>query len=224
MRPEDNWITVRVWFTKTGRARYISHLDLNRCMTRAVQKAKIPLWYTEGFNPHPFLTFALPLSLGIDGVRESMDIRLIASIPKEEMIEKINAGLPSDIRVFDVTEPKQKPGKIHSAAFTITMEPEQGTPEQGAEALEQLLARESIIVPKKTKSGIKDVDIKPFLDLRSLNVEERAVVTQWLLPAGSTQNVNPHLIFDALSRYQNARFYVSIVRTNLFDQDGEVFA
>jgi hypothetical protein len=79
-------------------------------------------------------------------------------------------------------------------------------------------------VPKKTKSGIKDVDIKPFLDLRSLNVEERAVVTQWLLPAGSTQNVNPHLIFDALSRYQNARFYVSIVRTNLFDQDGEVFA
>ena len=68
---------VRVWFSKTGTARYISHLDLNRCMSRAFHKAKLPLWYTEGFNPHVFLTFAAPLSLGFEGRHESMDIRLI---------------------------------------------------------------------------------------------------------------------------------------------------
>ena len=79
---------VRVWFSKTGTARYISHLDLNRCMSRAFHKAKLPLWYTEGFNPHVFLTFAAPLSLGFEGRRESMDIRLIEEMPYAELIEK----------------------------------------------------------------------------------------------------------------------------------------
>ena len=116
----ENWVTVRVWFTKTGRAKYISHLDLNRCMTRAVQHAKIPLWYTEGFNPHPFLTFALPLSLGIDGVRESMDLRLVEEISKEELIRTVNEGLPEDIRLFDVTAPTMKPGKIAYGDYCLT--------------------------------------------------------------------------------------------------------
>ena len=56
---------VRVWFHKTGPIRYISHLDLMRTMTRAIRRSRIPLWYTEGFNPHPYMTFALPLSLGM---------------------------------------------------------------------------------------------------------------------------------------------------------------
>ena len=67
---------VRILFSKMGRAKYVSHLDLVRTMTRAVRRADIPLWYTEGFNRHPYLTFAAPLSLGYEGLRESMDIRL----------------------------------------------------------------------------------------------------------------------------------------------------
>lgn len=224
MRPVDNWVPVRVWFTKTGRARYISHLDLNRCMARAIHKAKIPLWYTEGFNPHAFMTFALPLSLGIDGVRESMDIRLEEEISKEDMIEKINAGLPSDIRIYDVKEPVMKPGKIAYASFTITMEPEDRTAAEAEQTLRDLLAQETVVVKKKSKSGIKDVDIKPFLDVRELRIEGDTVVCEIVLPAGSTQNVNPHLLFDALENFCGVRFYARIVRTNLYDKDGVVFA
>ena len=68
---------VRVWFKKEGTAKYISHLDLNRNMLRIIHMAKLPIWYTEGFNPHPFITFALPLSLGFSGLRESMDFKLL---------------------------------------------------------------------------------------------------------------------------------------------------
>lgn len=219
----ENWVTVRVWFKKTGRAKYISHLDLNRCMARATQKAKIPLWYTEGFNPHAFMTFALPLSLGIDGVRESMDIRLVEEISKEDLIAKVNAGLPEDIRLFDVTEPVMKPGKIAYASFTITIEPEDRTAEACEQTIRDLLAQETVVVKKKSKSGIKDVDIKPFLDIRELRTENGKVVIEIMLPAGSTQNVNPHLLFDALENFCGTRFYAGIVRNDLFDKDGVVF-
>ncbi len=67
--------SVRIWFEKRGLAIYTSHLDMNRCLTRAVRRANIPLWYTEGFNPHPYITFLLPLPLGQEGRREPLDIR-----------------------------------------------------------------------------------------------------------------------------------------------------
>ena len=68
--------SVRIWFKKDYECRYISHLDLNRCMLRALHKSKLPVWHTEGFNPHPFATFPLPLSLGFRGVNECMDVKL----------------------------------------------------------------------------------------------------------------------------------------------------
>ena len=84
-------------------------------MSRAFHKAKLPLWYTEGFNPHVFLTFAAPLSLGFEGRHESMDIRLIEDMPYPELIEKLNAGLPHDIRVWAVTEPEMKTRRLKKA-------------------------------------------------------------------------------------------------------------
>ena len=88
--------TVRVWFEKKGYPpRYISHLDLNRCMSRAFHKTKLPLWYTQGFHPHVFLTITMPLSLGMIGLRESMDIRLTEEMAGEEIIRRLNTALAS---------------------------------------------------------------------------------------------------------------------------------
>ena len=109
----------RVWFKKDNECRYISHLDLNRCMLRALHKSKAPIWHTEGFNPHPFATFPLPLSLGFRGINECMDIKLIEDISDEELINNLNACLPQGIRVFAVTEPIMKAGKIAYARFNM---------------------------------------------------------------------------------------------------------
>ena len=73
---------VRLRFSKTGRLKYISHLDINRAMSRALKRAGIPLWYTEGFNPHPYMSFSLPLSLGVESLCESVDLRQNHSICK----------------------------------------------------------------------------------------------------------------------------------------------
>lgn len=220
----EAWVTARLWFRKTGRARYISHLDLNRCMARAMHKAHIPLWYTEGFNPHPFLTFALPLSLGIDGVRESMDIRLTEEMDTAALINAVNEGLPPDIRVYDRTEPVMKPGKIAAAEFRFTLEPEQGTAEEVERALRELLSQETILVRKKTKSGMKDIDIRPDLDIRDLKTEGGQVTFTAMLPAGSTRNVNPHLLLTALQNEKQCPVYAAVTREGLFDGDGNPFA
>ena len=86
---------VRIWFKKDDECRYISHLDLNRCVLRALHKSKIPVWHTEGFNPHPFATFPLPLSLGFRGINECMDIRLVDEISDEKLISDFNACMPA---------------------------------------------------------------------------------------------------------------------------------
>ena len=134
-------------------------------MSRAFHKAKLPLWYTEGFNPHVFLTFAAPLSLGFEGRRESMDIRLIEEMPYAELIEKLNAGLPRDIRVYAVTEPKMKGNDIANAEYVLRAET--GDPAALQAALEGVLAQPELLVQKHTKKGERTVDIRPyFADMR----------------------------------------------------------
>ena len=78
-------IKVRAVFAKRGRAKYISHLDLNRCMQRVFKRSGIPIWYTEGFNPHIYITFALPLSLGYESGVEIMDFNITEGIPFKDI-------------------------------------------------------------------------------------------------------------------------------------------
>jgi len=216
--------TVRVWFKKIGSARYISHLDLNRCMSRAIHKAKIPLWYTQGFNPHAFITFALPLSLGIGGERESMDVKLDdVDITREELIERLNLALPDDIPVFDVTEPVMKPGLIAYASFLITLDTEARNPIEIADKIKELFKSDEIIVPKHTKNGFVDLDLKPFLDKTEVTAKDAAVEISTILPAGSTKNVNPTLLSDAIKKYLKIDLYADVVRINIFDADLKIF-
>lgn len=93
---------VRLLFSKTDRCKYISHLDINRCMSRALTRAQIPLWYTEGFNPHPYMSFSLPLPLGVESMCESLEIRITGDISNSEIKDKLNAVLPTGIRIVDV--------------------------------------------------------------------------------------------------------------------------
>ncbi len=216
--------TVRIWFKKVGTARYISHLDLNRCMSRAIHKAKIPLWYTQGFNPHAFVTFALPLSLGISGERESMDIKLDGDeITREELIERLNSALPDDIPIFDATEPVMKPGQIGSASYIMLLDTESMDARQAAEAIRQLFSADEVIVPKHTKSGWIDFNIKPYLNQTVVTANNSEMEIRTMLPAGSTINVNPALLNEAIKKYLELDFYADIRRTNIYDTNSKIF-
>ena len=210
--------TVRIWFQKIGTARFISHLDLTRCMSRAIHRAKIPLWYTQGFNPRAFLTFALPLSLGVAGERESVDIKLEDDGPSnEELVARLNEALPDDLPVIAVTEPVMKPGKIAYASFVMLIDPEGRDADTLAKEVAGLFRRESLVVPKHTKSGFVDFDIRPYLDrVEVLPIKEKVEIRA-MLPAGSEMNINPHLLLDAVQRELGLELYAQIRRTNLYD-------
>lgn len=216
--------TVRIWFRKVGSARFISHLDLNRCMSRAFHKAKIDLWYTQGFNPHAFLTFALPLPLGIKSERECMDVKLDDdSLTKEELLTRLNSALPGDLAAFDVTEPAMKPGQIASASYLILLDPEDSDANEVCGRINSLFASPEIIVPKHTKSGVIDFDLKPYLNYTQVSVQDGSVKVDAFLPAGSTMNVNPLLLLEAIKKYLNLDLYANIERLSLNDETGKIF-
>ena len=215
---------VRIWFKKDGACRYISHLDLNRTMLRALHKSKLPIWHTEGFNPHPFATFPLPLSLGFRGVNECMDVKLEDDdFPFEEIITRLNACLPRGIRVFKVTEAVMKAGKVAYASFTVRLSLPGKPSGLVCRQLEELLACEHIEIEKKSKKGRKTVDIKPAV--RDFSVTERFDFAELaiILSAGSSDNVNPNLLVAALEQRTGETYEADITRNELYNAEMEPF-
>lgn len=215
---------IRIWFVKDFECRYISHLDLNRTMLRALHKSKLPVWHTEGFNPHPFATFPLPLSLGFRGVNECMDVKLEDdNYSFEEIISKLNACLPRGIRVFDVTEALMKAGKVAYASFTIKLGGDKMPSGKICGQVKALLSQDKIELEKKSKKGIKTVDIKP--GIKSCDITEKFDYAQLevVLSAGSSDNVNPNLLITALQNQSGAEYDVDITRNDLYDADMRPF-
>ena len=94
--------SVRIYFSKTGDAKYISHLDLVRCFNRAVARAGIPIFFTEGFNPRPYMNFAMPLSLGVSGLREIVDMKIDGEMTNDEIYSALSSVMPPDIKILEV--------------------------------------------------------------------------------------------------------------------------
>lgn len=212
---------IRVWFSKTGPSRYISHLDLMRCMTRAVRRAQLPLWYTQGFNSRVYMTFALPLSLGVSGLRESMDLRLKGEMDGEEIKNCVNRVLPPDIQVLEVTEPKMKPGAIAFASYRMRIAEED--PEELAGQIQKLFAREPLLVEKKSKHGVLQMNLHPELDHTEVAAEAKTVQIDAVLPAGSNFNLNPALLLDCIKKNLNIEITAEIICTNLYDESMKPF-
>lgn len=204
-------VNTRAFFSKTGRAKYISHLDLSGVIIRAMKRTKLPIWQTEGFNPRTYVTFMLPLSLGQEGLHEAMDFRLTEDVPYSEVMEKLNAALPADIRVTEITVPKDKNTDITAARYRIESSAE-------PDKLRALCEKEQINVEKRTKKGSTIVDLKPLMSDVKLDGE----VLEVTLPAGNSFNINPALIFEAYTAEYGERVKrLKIVRTNIFSGNRE---
>ena len=194
---------VRVWFEKKGMIRYISHLDLMRTVTRAVRRSEVPLWYTEGFNPHPYMTFSLPLSLGTESECESMDIKIEGDITNGEIFEKLKAVMPDGINVTAVTEPVFDPTEIAYGEFTIDFDGNFDR-EKAKEAIDSLLSQDEIIIQKLGKKGhkkvMKELDLKPLIFEPVVSDTENGIRLFVRLPAGSKTNVNPSLLAELIQK------------------------
>lgn len=217
---------VRIWFNKTGMSRYISHLDLMRTMTRAIRRSRIPLWYTEGFNPHPYMTFALPLSLGMESVCECMDIKIEGEISNEEIFNSLRAVMPDDIEITKVSEPVLDPKFIAYGRFDIRFF-DIGDSASFIELVNEMLSGSELIVQKLGKKGrkkvLKDIDLLASIKSYALKDGEGGVVLEVVLPAGSTTNVNPSLLADEILKRCGENAGYVIMRRALLCENMENF-
>lgn len=215
-------IRVRATFEKCGRAKYISHLDLNRCMLRTFRRSRLPIWYTEGFNPHPYYSFALALSLGFESSCEILDFNLNEDIPFDEIKDKLNSVMPEGMRIIKVAEQKQKITAIAKAEYSFSLVSD--AVDSLYADVNKLIASPEILIEKKTKKGIKTVDIKPDMEILTCNKTERSVDISMYLPAGTQTNYNPTLFIEALKKTTDTAFGTeNIRRTAILCADNTVF-
>lgn len=213
--------TIRLWFKKEGLAKYISHLDLVRCMARALKRSGLPVWYTQGFNPHIYLTFALPLSLGQESECEIMQFRLVEELPLNEVKDRLNAALPAGLQVLAAALPQQDLQAIAAADYRVSLE---GTPGL-AERFLAFARQPQIKTLKRSKKGPKEVDIRPLvLACDGEEGEGGRVLLSLRLAAGGQQNLNPALLIDAYCAQSGESVKTaSIRRTALYDGAGAPF-
>jgi radical SAM-linked protein len=215
---------IRIRFKKQGRAKYISHLDLNRCMARAIKRTNLPLWYTQGFNPHPYITFALPLSIFYESECEVMDARLEEDIPLEEVKQKLSAQMPEGIEIYDVCEPVLKPVDIACARYEISLEFENRSAADLHGVIEKLKALDNLTIQKTTKHGSREIDIKPFLMSSDIKIENGLMAIESILPATAQGTLNPSCFEGALLKFADIRpDFARVKRTAVYDNEMQPF-
>ena len=192
----------RLLFEKTGSAVWISHLDLMRLFQRAFKRADLPLKHTQGYNPRPSVSIALPLSVGVDSVCELLDFELDGvSVSCDEITERLNKALVSGVVVHKTYENGRKLRDLALLDCKVTMEYDRGVPEGAQTAIRELFSREELLVAKKTKSGMQDQDIIPMI--RSFSLQRQDAFTLCIQSRICCQNpsLNPMQMIAAIERY-----------------------
>lgn len=214
----------RLTYGKTGRAKYISHLDLMRTIQRVFKRAKIPIWYTQGFNPHAYLNFPLALSLGTDSTVEVLDVALLEELDSDEIMTRLNACMPEGLHIYKVAKPVLKHTEIAQAEYTIKFNSNISA-DEAKTRFEHFAGRDRIEIEKRTKKkGINIVDIKPHINLVSATASDNMTVIDIILPAGCQFNLNTSLVMDAFCKLESVEVdNIYTTRTKIMCKNGEDF-
>lgn len=210
-----------VVFEKKPRLRHIGHLDLMRAMQRALRRSGLPVCFSKGFNPHLLLSFAAPLSVGMAGLREVMEVPLSSPVSEAEFLQKINRALPPElpcIGVRAVDDQHAAPmALLQAATFEIVFE-EQAAPMLAT--VPSLLQKQEIICIRKTKSGEKPCNIRPMI-YNLVVADEKTLRCTLALCESAT--CKPDLLLEALAREAGleSKPRVMMTRTQLL---GDAFA
>lgn len=217
----------RLLFTKTGRARYISHLDLMRTFQRAFSRAKIPIKHTEGFNPHPFVSIALPLSVGFSSQCEILEFGLLEGTSYEEVPERLTAAMPEGIIIHRCWPGERKLKELCYVNYIMTFDYPEGRPQETESAMTALLGRESLVVKKKSnkaKAGFTEIDIIPLVHSWRMECQSDTMMVD-LVTSAQNPGLNPDLIRSAFcAEYpEYTPDFVTFHRRDVLDGEGKSF-
>lgn len=217
-------INIRAVFEKSGRAVFISHLDLLRTMQRAIKRSGIPVWYSQGFNPHIYLNFPLALSLGVTSKTEFMDFSVTEQCDNNVILSKLNEVMPEGLKIISVAEPVYANKEIGFAEYVIKLKSEKSS-EAMLEALDKMMNMDTIEIDKRSKSkGTIRMDIKPHLNILNKGTDGDLLVVEIRLPAGLTLNINSNVFIDTFSDICDIKFSrIYAERTKILCSDGAIF-
>ncbi len=213
-------ITVRISFEKKNEASYISLLDLQRVMQRVLKRSGLPVWHTLGFNPHIYMTFACPLSLGQESECECVDVKTEDENPDfAHWKDALNAIMPAGIVITNVAPVQMKADRIAYACYEITY------PAQAAAVLEAYNALESAPVEKHGKKGNKIIELKEHIPQVPYTLEGDKLHIALCLPAAQELNLNPSLLTGFLEdKFGLPAASANILRKKFLTADKQLFA
>lgn len=216
----------RLLFEKTGNAVWSSHLDLMRIFQRAFKRAGLPLTHTQGFNPRPSVSIAMPLSVGVESVCELLDFDLDGdAVPCDEITERLNKALVSGVRVLETYNAGRKLRDLAYLHAFVTLEYDESIPENAENVVAALFTKDAVIVPKKGKNGIQDQDIIPMI--QSIEVKragEKELVLDCVVCC-QNPTLNPMQLVAAINLYlpEMAPSFAKCKRLEIFDGNHTVF-
>lgn len=217
---------LRLLFEKKGNAVWISHLDLMRLFQRAFKRADLPLKHTQGYNPRPSVSIALPLSVGVESVCELLDFDLDGvSVPCEEITEKLNDALVDGVKVLKTYDTGRKLRELALLDSVVTLEYDRGVPENAETAIRELFARESVRVQKKTKNGIQEQDIIPMIRKMDIRQVDSNMLQMYGRICCQNPTLNPAQLVAAINLYlpEYAPDFMKCSRLEVLDAQEEIF-
>ena len=171
----------RMRFAKEGRAKYISHLDLMHTMQRAMARCQMPLWFTEGFNQHAYVSVALPLSTGYSGEYEFLDFNLLSENVPINAVEALNAVFPEGLRaieIYPLADGGMQLRDIAWSKYRITWSFADGVPADFAENVNKLFAQPTVEIVKRSKRGEKTVNMRELMNGFALTEQDGQVIAR----------------------------------------------
>lgn len=219
----------RMKFAKEGRARYISHLDLMQVMQRTMARCEMPLWFTEGFNQHAYVSVALPLSTGFSGECEFMDFNLICESVPINAVEAVNLAFPEGlhaIEIYPIADGGMKVARIAWSEYRITWGFDANPPAQFVEHVSALFAGDTIEIVKKSKRGEKTINMKDYMhDFKPEYAKDHTSVAATVITAAGNNNMSPEYLTRAIAQYlpDYTPAFHEYHRLNVFTEDGTLF-
>lgn len=214
----------RVWFSKDGPARFLSHLDLVRTFERAVRRAGLPVAFSQGFNPHPRFSFAAPLPVGVAGEQEYLDIELEQNISPKEIFFRLSGVFPAGLQIKEVRplEDNAPPllAALEKAGYEVEAELSEAVTNAALQKnIRSFLALEVVNVVKKKKGELKTRNIRPGIYRLRGKVEKKRVVLEMELQAGNAGHVRPEEVWQSFVekyRLPVLQETIKVKRTKLF--------
>jgi len=215
---------IRLRFKKTGRAVYISHLDLMHTMQRGFSRAGYELKYSEGFNPHPVISIILPLSVGCSSVCELMDFKLKQDCDIKALPAELTAVLPEGIEVIEAYEPERKAAELKWLEIEGVFEYDDRPAEKMIEKVTDFFSSNEMVVPKKTKRGMCDFDVKAAIKELSFAQDGNDIKVKAVISA-QEPTLNPEMLADALrlKAEEIAPDFAKFTRIETYDPEMNVY-